>query len=129
MLRTAITATIAFLIFRQSLAEPKPPIVIVDPITPILKRIATVEGWNRPRSLVRRLHNPGALRFAHQRGATRGLRGFAKFTTDQDGWLASWRDYTAKRRLGMSLEQIARKRCGPGDDVERYVRLLATPAE
>lgn len=125
MSKSLLAAVALLIVFRPSLAEPKPPITIVDAVTPVLKRIAHIEGWDKPRSLVRRLHNPGALKYAHQRGATRGPRGFARFKTDEDGWAASWRDYSAKRRHGLTLRQIARLRCGPGDDVERYVKLLA----
>lgn len=48
---------------------------------------------NRPfirdsRSISERLNNPGNLKFAGQAGATLGERGFAKFNTPQEGFLA-----------------------------------------
>lgn len=51
-------------------------------------RVAILEGWLIPTSKVRRLHNPGALAYAGQRGASRSRGGVARFRTDREGWEA-----------------------------------------
>jgi len=58
------------------------------------------EGWNRPGSLVQRLNNPCALRYAGQRFAEPGSRGFARFATDIDGWIGCRLDIAKKVREG-----------------------------
>lgn len=55
---------------------------------PLVTFIARREGWWHDGSLVRRTHNPGALRYAAQPGASPGPRGFAMFDSDLEGWEA-----------------------------------------
>lgn len=67
--------------------------------------IAVREGWNHPGSLVQRMHNPCALRYHGQRFATAGVRGFARFATDWDGWIGCRLDIAAKVREGRDLRR------------------------
>ena len=69
-----------------------------SPQKSIPELIAKYEGWSKPNSLVHTLHNPGALSYAHQKGATRGPRGYAKWQTDDEGWKALDEDLQAKVR-------------------------------
>lgn len=65
--------------------------------------IAIREGWRKTGSLVRRLHNPGALVYAGQHGAVRSTRGFASFASDAEGWYALDQDLIIKIRRGVPL--------------------------
>jgi hypothetical protein len=90
---------------------------------PLAVRIARIEGW--PAGLPGRLNNPGSLAFAGQRGAVRGDRGFARFTSPEEGWRALEADLTAKVARGLDLAGIARARSGPEDDPEVYLAKLS----
>ncbi len=77
----------------------------------IAMTIAVKEGFFRPGSLPRRLHNPGALVYAGQPGAIQGdigrdagHRPYARFTTDAAGWAALERDIAKKMREGRPLK-------------------------
>lgn len=71
---------------------------------PVAYMISDREGWRVPNSLVRRLNNPGALMFVHQHGAV-GYHGYAKFTTEEDGWEALESDLAKKCRLKIPLHR------------------------
>lgn len=59
-----------------------------------VQKMEDVHGPNLPQQL----HNPGALSFAGQPGATRDKSGYAQFQTDEAGWQALHRDIAAKWR-------------------------------
>ena len=61
-----------------------------------LEIIPRHEGFWKPGSLPARYHNPGALRYASQDGATRGEYGYARFETDEDGFRALQQDMAVK---------------------------------
>jgi len=122
MLRALAGGTLVF--FGCSVAAELPAWV-----EPVAQAIALVEGWRDPASLVRREHNPGALAFAGQEGATCGIRGFARFASDELGWRALRKDLELKIARGMTVEAIARARAGRTDDVEAYVRILVSAAK
>lgn len=67
--------------------------------------IAIREGWNKPTALVHRLHNPCAIKYAGQRFAEPGPRGFARFATDIDGWIGCRLDIVAKVQEGRPLRR------------------------
>lgn len=56
-----------------------------------------MEGFYVERSLPKVLHNPGNLVFVRQPGATRGPKGFARFKTDAEGWVALEKDLLKKK--------------------------------
>jgi len=64
----------------------------------ILDKIAIAEGWGTPSSLVRRLHNPGALVYVGQPDARRHSSGYAEFNSEVSGWNALERDLEVKRK-------------------------------
>lgn len=77
------------------------PVQIIDARDPLItalgEAIANEEGWNKPWSLARRLHNPGMLVFAGQPGASFiGSSPYADFSTDDAGWAALYADLRAK---------------------------------
>ncbi len=69
-----------------------------------LEVIPRREGFWKAGSLPARYHNPGALRYVGQDGATRGLQGYARFETDEDGFRALKQDIALKlsRRAKLS---------------------------
>lgn len=86
--------------------------------------LARQEGYYKHDTLPRRLNNPGALKYARQREAKCGARGFAHFATPEAGWNASYRDLEAKTNRNMSVTDIIRRRAGPGDNVKRYLQVV-----
>ena len=68
----------------------------IPPGSTIQELIAKYEGWGVKGSLTHKLHNPGALSFAHQKGAVRGTGGYAKWGTDAEGWKALDKDLQSK---------------------------------
>lgn len=68
----------------------------LSPGSTIQELLAKYEGWGISNSLTHRLHNPGALSYAGQKGATRGPGGYARFAKDEDGWRALDVDLQAK---------------------------------
>ena len=72
----------------------------------IAAAISVQEGWNDPKSLVRRQHNPGALVFVGQRGGRMGKNGYAWFKNDKAGKEALLADLRAKSARGMRLGKI-----------------------
>lgn len=72
----------------------------------IAMAISVQEGWNVPGSLVRRQHNPGALVYARQAGASKGKFGYARFHTDPEGKAALIADLRAKFGRHMTLGQV-----------------------
>jgi hypothetical protein len=83
-----------------------------DTVERLAQSIARHEGWGLPQSLVRRLHNPGALVYAGQRGATTGPRGYAVFANDTAGWTALRNDIASKFRLGITVRRMMDLWCG-----------------
>lgn len=83
--------------------------VRADDVDDLSEVIARLEGWGRAGSLVRRLHNPGALAYARQRHANAADQGYARFRNDADGWAALRRDLAKKIRRGLTIDQIARR--------------------
>lgn len=75
-------------------------------IARIARAISRQEGWNKDGTLVRRLNNPGALKYVGQKNAVRGKNGYASFETPEDGWSALQRDLEKKFGRGMSLQQV-----------------------
>jgi hypothetical protein len=73
-----------------------------------LEVIPRREGFWKAGSLPARYHNPGALRFAGQARATRGLRGYAVFETDEAGFEALERDVEGKIARGARLSKAWR---------------------
>lgn len=71
----------------------------------LMERVATAEGFHTAGTLPARLHNPGALRYAGQRGARSGPQRYARFASDWAGWIAFQRDLAAKRRLRIPLNR------------------------
>jgi hypothetical protein len=92
------------------------------PAKSIQELIAKYEGWLAPNSLTHQLHNPGALSFAHQSGATRGTGEYAKWETDEEGWQALDRDLQAKikKHQPRTLRELLRFW-----DSRRYLRPMA----
>lgn len=70
----------------------------IDCLRTVGARIARIEGWANPKSLVRRFHNPGALR-------TRSGR-YARYRSDDAGWQALYADLRAKTARGLSWPKI-----------------------
>ncbi len=96
------------------------------------EEIARQEGWYFLDSPIRHLHNPNALVFAGQLGATRAPNGYAQFSKDEAD-----RDLAAKFRvvdraieLGLhyrgwdKIEKVLAMRAGTDTDVKLYVRLI-----
>jgi hypothetical protein len=75
----------------------------------ICHSIARHEGWYVKNSLVRRLHNPGALVYAGQKHAKPSETGYARFESDFDGMIALDSDIRKKIEKGMTLRKISRK--------------------
>lgn len=87
--------------------------------------LAVVEGWNIPGSVVRRLHNPGALVFSGQPGAIRSDLGYAKFETDEAGWQAFRRDLSVKKQRGLStIPQLVAVRTPRPKEQQRVIAIL-----
>src|SRR5437660_12630553 len=61
-----------------------------------LEIIPRHEGFWKAGSLPARYHNPGALRYARQDGATRGAYNYARFKSDEDGFRALQQDVDLK---------------------------------
>lgn len=101
---------LAGLIVASSVAlTPSNQVLAEDPsVWRIGAAIARMEGWRDPHSLVRRLHNPGALVFAGQEAATRDKSGYARFADDAAGWRALFRDLERKRARGLDVDGIIR---------------------
>lgn len=78
----------------------------------VVQSIARHEGWGQSDSLVRRLHNPGALVYARQPGSLPGPQGYAVFDDDADGWAALRNDVTAKFRRGITIGALMERWCG-----------------
>lgn len=94
----------------------------LSPGSTIQELLAKYEGWGVKNSLTHRLHNPGALSFAHQPGAVRGTGGYAKFAKDEDGWRALDVDLQSKvkKHQPQTLRQLLRFW-----DSKRYLRPMA----
>lgn len=93
-----------------TLQAPQPkPTFCIDYRPALVARIshavATEEGWGRPGSIATRYNNPGCIKFAGQRGASRGDKGYAKFSTPERGWyeLTHWFETRAQLPLGKAL--------------------------
>lgn len=115
----AIVGSLGSLTYQSFAIEPLPkPVLIVDASgeyrAKMAEEIARQEGWGVPGSLVRRLHNPGALVYVGQEGAephTNFNDGiclgtspcwieekspYAYFKTDDAGWTALRREIWRK---------------------------------
>ncbi len=126
-MKPAITLLLcSFIPVSLGLKEPPPPraVRLIDATGDLSRAIAKLEGWGKPGTRPRRLHNPGALVFAHQRGARRGEGGFAAFLNDELGWRALDVDNRIKKQRGLSNLDVAYARCGPRDDCARYAEQL-----
>jgi len=98
--------------FKVEATKPRAPAARRNVVIRLMRGIARHEGWDSPGSLVRRLHNPGALTYANQPNATPGIRGFAAFDSDESGWAALRRDLDAKARLRWTLRTTMEHWCG-----------------
>ena len=78
----------------------------------VVQSIARHEGWESRNSLVRRLHNPGALVYARQPGSRPGPQGYAVFENDAAGWAALRNDVRAKFRRGITIADLMERWCG-----------------
>jgi hypothetical protein len=96
-------------------APHQPPAILAaraGEVEMVVRSIARHEGWGSPNSLVRTLHNPGALVYVRQAGSRPGPQGYAVFDDDATGWTALRSDVTAKFRLGINLRDLMRLWCG-----------------
>jgi hypothetical protein len=78
------------------------------------RRFARLEGWGASWTLVRRYHNPGALRLRSGE--------YRRFESDEAGWSALFRDITGKRERGWSWIRII---TAWSENPEAYRRELA----
>lgn len=71
-------------------------ILATSAVAVLMHYISVREGFYKRGSLPQRYHNPCALVYAQQPGAIPGVRGFAWFVSDPDGWAACYRDIQHK---------------------------------
>jgi len=69
------------------------------------EHIARKEGFFHKGTLPATHHNPGALVYTGQYGATSGEFGYAKFSTDEAGWVALDNDIAYKRKHHIPLKR------------------------
>ena len=119
MTRQLTGVVVAFLLRSGAHAPPnmvpgqcRIPNETAETVERLAQSIARHEGWGLPGSLVRRLHNPGALVYAGQRDATAGPQGYAVFAGDAEGWAALRNDIASKFRLGITIRGIMDLWCG-----------------
>jgi hypothetical protein len=67
-------------------------------------------------TLADRNNNPGNLRFAGQRGAVLGDKGFARFNTPQDGFNALKRQILLDSKRGLVAGQFIHKYAPPNEN-------------
>ena len=77
----------------------------VDRVGTLARYIAKREGFFVRGTLPWRMNNPGSLVYVGQLHAQRGDRGFARFNTPQDGWMALEKDLRRKLLRGVRLNR------------------------
>jgi hypothetical protein len=85
-------------------------------------------GWKvtiRNDTLAYRNNNPGNLKFARQKGARLGEKGFARFETPEDGFLALIKQINTDASRGLTLKSFLRKFTGDNTAAERNVQFLS----
>lgn len=85
-----------------------------------------VPGYYIPKhTLAYKNKNPFNLKYRKQVGATRGLRGFAKFRTVEDGIEAGYKQIQLDRSRGMTIEEFITKFAPPNhNDTDEYIRFV-----
>lgn len=71
----------------------------------ILYRIARMEGSHAKTGIAVTQNNPGNLIFVHQRGATKGKKGFARWKTWQEGLQALDEDLQKKKYRKSAMQR------------------------
>lgn len=88
--------------------------------------IATYEGYKKTGTLADRQRNPGNLRFAGQKNAVRGDKGFAKFKTHQDGFNALVAQIKLDSNRNLTLRQFIYKYAPPKENnTAAYLRSVS----
>lgn len=87
----------------------------------LAEAMAHFEGWNMPKSLCRRNHNPLNLRYSKY--ATITKNGFAFFLTDEIGWKAGLWD------LCMKCQGKTRTGLKPRSTIKNLIYVWAPPSE
>ena len=76
-------------------------------------------------SLADRNNNPGNLIFANQKGATVGEKGFAKFSTPQDGYNAVINQVKIDQMRGYTIKEFISKYAPPKENnTELYIKTI-----
>lgn len=88
--------------------------------------IATYEGYKKTGTLADRQRNPGNLRFAGQKNAVKGEKGFAKFKTHQDGFNALIAQIKLDANRNLTLRQFIYKYAPPKENnTAAYLRSVS----
>lgn len=88
--------------------------------------IATLEGYKKTGTLADRQRNPGNLRFAGQKNAVKGDKGFAKFKTHQDGFNALVAQIKLDSNRNLTLRQFIYKYAPPKENnTAAYLRSVS----
>lgn len=94
--------------------------------TLLMQSIAKLEGFYKHGTLAQRQNNPGNLRFAKQVGAVKGDKGFAKFSTLEQGWNALRAQIALDAKRGHTLETFIHKYAPPHENnTKRYLSNLS----
>lgn len=94
----------------------------------IAEAIAQMEGYNKPGTLAQRNNNPGNLRFAGQAGAIgKDSRGFAIFSTPEEGWAALNNQISLDAGRGLTLTQFLNKYAPSSEnDTSNYINFVSS---
>ena len=74
----------------------------------IAKAISTLEGWGNPKSLVRKLNNPGALVCSGWYSSSCDRSGYSRFDSPAAGWRALQLDLHLKLRRGTTIRKLSK---------------------
>lgn len=97
-----------------------------DQKSKLANHIATLEGYKKTGTLADRQRNPGNLRFAGQKNAVRGEKGFAKFKTHQDGFNALIAQIKLDASRNLTLRQFIYKYAPPKENnTAAYLRSVS----
>ena len=101
---------------KTAVAQPAPT-PIQEPAPKVFEDAVLGEKWrviiNKKAVLAYKNNNPGNLRYAGQRGASKGYGGFAYFENPYDGFNALKNQIKLDARRGLTVEQFVHKFAPP----------------
>lgn len=95
----------------------------VEPQQPMEPETTTIKI--KPNTIAHRMNNPGNLRFAGQRNATKGEQGFAKFDSPLSGWEGLLKQVELEQGRNHTLESLITKYAPPTEnDTQKYIKYM-----